>query len=164
MTKIALFTIVSLAVGCAGASDRGHESTPDPADPAEVDRSRAATQTEPPAEPQGVTRESALRSNALDRILSGKTHRGAAGPAGRYALYFAPDGAARGRMGETELAGRWSREGADTFCIEWRSPPLPRGCTFVVWPEGEDGVAYDAATGEQRNTIDELLDGEHTDL
>jgi len=152
-----------LALGCASGADPASQDTESASsgDNAAVAQTSTPDEPAPAAVPQG--RERALRAEALDAVLAGKTHRGAVGP-DRYALFFAADGATRGRMGETELTGRWTREGPDTFCIEWQSPPLPRGCTYIVWPRGEDATAYDASTGELRNTIDELVDGERTEL
>lgn len=104
------------------------------------------------------TRAQALRGDALRASLSDKTHVGAF--AGKpFKAYFAPDGRVRAVVGADTLIGQWSIDTEDTFCIQWSSPPIPRGCSWIVMAFDGLGATYKAEDDTLRNT-QSVLEGD----
>lgn len=96
-------------------------------------------------------RAHALKGDALRDALNDKTHVGLFGGL-PFQAYFSPDGAVEATVAEDALLGRWSLQGDDTFCIDWSSPPIPRGCSWIVVDGRGEGGTYKEEDGTLRHT------------
>ncbi len=137
--SIALAALMTAAVGCSSPS-----ATPDAPSSASASQPAAA-------------RADALKGQALRDALEGKTHKGII--MGKdFRAYFAPNGDVEADVAGDKLVGHWEIETQDTFCIQWVTPPIPRGCSWIVLTEPDSGGTYKVDDGSLRNTV-QILSG-----